>query len=102
VTGPRDMFSAMASGSALVVVGVLVEGPGTVTEIAGEANLSATRTHALLAGLREAGVVSSQPQISRDDGRPGRPAQIYRLEPDALAYVARWLAVMAKHARQQP
>ena len=79
---PSDPFAALASPVRRALLEELLAGPRTAGELAGVAPLSRSAASEHLAVLRDAGLVSEE--------RRGRN-RMYRLEPDALGELARWL-----------
>ena len=76
-------FAALADDTRLQIVELLAEGEKSVGELVGHFQLTQPAISQHLRVLRDAGLVSARPQAQR---------RVYRLQPEPLREIDRWLA----------
>jgi len=87
----RLLFKAFADPVRLAVVQALAGGERCVCELTSELNLAQSRLSFHLRVLRDAGLIAS-----REQGR----WVYYRLSPEAISALQRWLAALAQRCQR--
>src|SRR3954453_11501688 len=76
-------FEVVAEPARREILDLLIDGPRPVGELAAKSGLSQPNTSRHLRVLRDAGLVAARPDGQR---------RLYKLRPEALAELERWLA----------